>query len=616
MTVVSYVLLNLLKAFPVGWDSSSLYLNISNIISQNATLVSGFEAYNWSIFTSIGLIVFNNMPTTLTLSFLGGVWAMLMLFDISRRFLNEKQSLSLTFIVITLPSFIFLSIVDQKTDLGFLFFGLTAVSLILDYIGSKHKLRFLLLAGIISGFTFGIKYTALFLIISLVSAIFYSNLGILGAIIALCLSLLFLFSFPLLEVRALEFSQNFKNSILVISSIGLLSSLIFLIKKNIRKETIVVLIKHTVIFGLAMFLAFSPWMIFNYFSLKSLSINSLLYGKSNLPNLDVNKINKEIVGEQDNAELKNIAVKEVPSSNQTVSQNTGVKEELGRYAGYEKDSFKLFSIFYDVNIGTNIKGPIVDIGFIILALLPLTSFFVIFSKINGKKKSIQIVLTSLAFLSFLNLSFLMAKGFSGCDQNVIACSIEKINSNGFNTTNIFGLEILSYLFLPIFWVFTLISKYLDPVLAILSVLIIATGLILPLYFSVDRKIKALAVILFSTFVLWLILGFGVYWYGIVTFVLLFLAIFLNIEKIQGLKYFIPNSDFTLKLINYVLIFWMIISFFSVFNVKTGNHLLESSFVRYVLESRSQLDTLYLLNFSYRDSVVGINEFSESRAWYL
>lgn len=613
LTLFSYVFLNLFKAFPVGWDSSSLYINISNLITQNQSLISGFEAYNWSIFTSIGLIVFENFPTTLFLSFLGGIWSLLMLFDISKRFLNEKQSLVLSFIIFTLPSFIFLSIIDQKTDLGFLFFGLTAVSLILDFINFKNKIKFLLFAGLISGFLFGIKYTALFIIIGLASVIFYSSLGLVGGIITLCLSLIFLFSFPILEIRALEFSQYFKTSIIATSILSLIISSVFLIKKKIGKELIFELLKNLSVFGFAIVIAFSPWIFYNYSTSKSTSINGILYGKSNVPNIDTNKINKEIVSKEDQLKQVNINP-EVKTDTNISNQNTGVKEELGRYAGYEKDSFKLLSIFYDVNIGTNVKGPIVDIGIVLLTLLPLTGFLVLFLNLKERKKNVIISFLSLMFLAYLNISFLTAKGFSVCDQNIISCTLEKVNSIGVDINNIFTLSVFSYIFLPLFWFLTLISNYIDPVFAIFSTIVINFGLVFPIYLTEDKKVKALSIFLFSTLALWTILGFGIYWYSIVSFVLLFLAVFLNIEKINDKKYFLINGVFNLNIIKYFLVFWIIISFFSVFYVKSGTHLLESSFVKYITQSKSQIDTLELLNAAYKTGVEAVNKSQDSKVY--
>lgn len=603
INLAGYLFLNMLKPFPVGWDSNSLYLNISNLISQQGSLISGFEAYNWSIFTSIGLVLFKSVPVAFMLSFMGGVWSLLSLLQLSQKLISEKNKLLLISTIVTLPSFVFLSIIDQKTDLGFLFFCLVSVSLFLDHLNPKHNLKYLGILGLCLGFAMGIKYTAVFIIISIFSALAFSNLGVAGMLVITSASLLGLVTLPLLDIRALEISTAFQQMLQAVSGGIFVFSSILSLKTNWSRTKLLTFVKHILLVSSTIFLAFCPWLIFNFLSSNTLSIRNLLYGQSQIPGLDVLKINHAL--------KPDIASTTEFTNSEKDLDISGPAEELGRYTGYEQPAFKYLSIFFDVNTGSNVSGSITDIGFLIAGVLIPLGIWRLY--IQNQKKWLVWVLSG-ANILILTISFLVAQGFGNCTTDFQNCSLLKISEAEKSGMTGLGLNWVAYIFLPIVWFINTTPELINSLIGITAGLIVAVILTLPLFVQTDIKLKALGAILFSGIIVWIFLGFGVYWYAISIFILLFLVmfIFLNMQEHQLTAY--SNHPLFTNLAKIIIWGWLILAFFQAFNVKTSPQLLESAFTRSIIESKNQLESLGLLNSSYMDSIVELNSNPEVKIY--
>lgn len=565
IVIFAFILSNLLKPFPTGWDSSAVYVNISNLLALNSHLISGFEAYNWSIFTSIGLIVFKNLPTTFLLSFMGGIWAFLMLFDITKRFVTEKFALTAAFIFSTLPSIYFLSFVDSKVDLGFLFFGLTCVSLMLDFFTYKNKFKYIILTALLAGFAIGIKYTAVFLIIALGSMIFYQGFGIAGGLLVLAAGLIPLFSFSIFDLRAFEVSNSLKNVIVAASSFTVLFSLIYISAKRFSFSRFTKVIKYSFAFLIVAFLTFSPWLIFNYSTTKTIDFNGLFYGKFNSPGINTLIINNEIASSQSEAN----------TNEQPVISNgyTGLKEDLGRYIGYEQDSLKFFTLPYDMNVATNIKGPIVDIGFLILGLLPVTSLVLLYKK---TQRASILIGGSMLLIAYAAISFAAAH------QMLINLKFD---------------------------------QWTDAALAITGVIVVNLLLTLPafLYYT-DKKLKVLCIFLFVSLNVWTLLGSGIYWYSITTFALLIALIFINIGELSKEHAFFNEGKILQDILGYFIGVWIAISAIAVFYLQASPDLVKLPFFKYIQNNLDVSETVDILNPAYAEGVQPINNDSDARVY--
>ena len=449
----------------------------------------------------------------------------------------------------------------------------------------------------------GIKYTAVFIIISIFSALSFSNLGFAGMLAITSASLLGLVTLPLLDIRALEISTAFQKMLQTVSGVIFVLGSIITLKINWSGTKLLTFVRHILLVSITMFLAFCPWLIFNFVSSNTLSIRNLLYGQSQIPGLDVLKINYALKPDIENtAEITN------PENDSKIS---GPSEELGRYTGYEQPAFKYLSIFFDVNTGSNVSGSITDIGFLTAGLLIPLGIWRLY--VQNQKKWLVWVLSS-ANILILIISFLVEQGFGNCTTDFQNCSLLKISEASESGMTGLGLNWAAYIFLPIVWFINTTPELVNSLIGIATGLVVTAILTLPLFGQADIKLKALGAILFSGITLWIFLGFGVYWYAISIFILLFLVmfIFLNMQEHQ-LTAHSSHSLFT-SLAKIIIWSWLILAFFQAFNVKTSPQLLESAFTRSIIESKNQLESLGLLNSSYMDSIVELNSNPEAKIY--
>jgi len=298
-------LLQNLTPWPKGWDSLSLYVNLPQLINEYHALVKGFQPYNWSLFMSFGLVLFNSIETTLSLAFMGGVLCLFAMYPIARNTLKLDANYSLlamlTFYLI--PTVGFQSFLEQKVDLGLLFVILIIVNIILTW--SKHKqkerkvaadnttteaglpikkasLTYLVLAGLLTGFAFGIKLTTLFSFFGIVGIIWFLNLGSLAF---LGISLLAIFGILLVKLddmsgmRQYHLTADIVQWFLLVAGIAIIG---FVSLKN--RKGLFDSIKQTVIYGAFFVLTTLPWLGKNYIDAgQKLSFNYLMNGKSNSP---------------------------------------------------------------------------------------------------------------------------------------------------------------------------------------------------------------------------------------------------------------------------------------------------------------------------------------------
>ena len=303
-------LLQNLTPWPKGWDSLSLYVNLPQLINEYHALVKGFQPYNWSLFMSFGLILFNSIETTLSLAFVGGVLCLFAMYPIARNHLKLDANYSLmallTFYLI--PTIGFQSFLEQKVDLGLLFIILTIVNIILILSKNKQKdlklsldpnikeedtpkksspILHLVVAGLLTGFAFGIKLTTLFSFFGIIGIIWFLNLGSLAF---LGIALLAIFGILLVKLddmsgmRQYHLSADIMQWILLVAGIAIIGCVSLKNKKGLFDS-----IKQTMIYGAFFVLITLPWLGKNYIDAgKKLSFNYLMNGKSNSPTYNAN----------------------------------------------------------------------------------------------------------------------------------------------------------------------------------------------------------------------------------------------------------------------------------------------------------------------------------------
>lgn len=310
--LVQLSVVQLIRPYPFGFDSLSLYTNIASLIQDYQGLVEGFQPYNWSLLMSVGYTVFNMTEVALGLSMLGIILSLFALYQISRRWLNVNHALLTILLFYSLPSVVFQTYKDLKIDMGLLFIMLTSIIVFINWIEKIvqsesvipslqelteaketitkstevtfwQKNNLIVILGILAGFSLGIKFTALFLILGLLGGIWYVHNGRIGLVTIFFLSM---FIVLLGRVDDMSGARNYHLSADVLQWILLLLGLVFMTMLYLRKrEQLIKSIKVSILFVTFFTISFIHWPVKNYIETQQLTVRSLLFGKAVGPNV-------------------------------------------------------------------------------------------------------------------------------------------------------------------------------------------------------------------------------------------------------------------------------------------------------------------------------------------
>ena len=194
-----------------------------------------------------------------------------------------------------------------------------------------------------------------------------------------------------------------------------------------------------------------------------------------------------------------------------------IKEELHRYMGYEALLPKYISLPYDVTMDTNLRGEFIDISFLFLLFIPILLF------IGLKEPWLKIVLGVLLLL-FLIISF--STGYSARKQVPLAEVADSLDQELLKTH--FSNSPLTYIKLKTNQVSDLLYKGFDKrIVQVFSgegdtiTYPFILALFIVFFFVLEKRFRqspigerALFYFTYLYFFLWLVLGAGVPWYGI------------------------------------------------------------------------------------------------------
>lgn len=327
LVMVSLNFVAVARPFPIGFDAMTQYVNLAYLISDYHGLVQGYGAYNWSLFMSLGYLLFNQTSITLSLSFLGGILSLFALYRLSRRWLDENYSFFPIFLFYSIPIISWLSYRDMKIDLSLLFYSLLIILALMDWLAPQTEERAkkpkasptrskkkkgeklarewsteilalqrwiqkitpnilsrhsqLVLIGVLTGFAIGIKFSALILLLALLPAIAYAHgnqLAFAGSLtVVLALVLLARFDTQA-ALRPMHLLADQLQWVLLLAGAGL-TFFLFLKEKTLFTRVLTMSLIYIFLSGLSL----SPWIIKNAVEAKSFSVSSLTSGKSANP---------------------------------------------------------------------------------------------------------------------------------------------------------------------------------------------------------------------------------------------------------------------------------------------------------------------------------------------
>lgn len=282
--------------FPLGFDARNYYINISQLIAQNESLVPGFQPYAWNLIASVGYIAFYSPEITFFLSTAGVLLASWGIYELAVRYLNIKTDHAILIILIflTTPAIVNHWIIEFKVDLTLLFVQLSILCLLFNWFSSKIRQpllsnrtdwNMLLMISILMGFSLSIKILSVFLTFGVILVYFLyhrDRWGLVG-IASLGVSVPILLRLDRVSgVR--NYFDNPNHAAYLFALIGI-AALSYSIIKNIR-TTSIPLIKMISVTGLVAIVCFSPWVVKNYIDNPDRSVVEILLGSK--PSADVN----------------------------------------------------------------------------------------------------------------------------------------------------------------------------------------------------------------------------------------------------------------------------------------------------------------------------------------
>jgi hypothetical protein len=130
--------LQVIRPIPIGFDALNLYMQLPALTHDYHGLVAHTQPHNWSLFMSMGYLLFDRIEVTLALSYVAGPLSLLALYAIARRWLDVNHSLLSCLLFYSLPMVQFHSYQEMKIDLGLQFISLCILLLLLAWISPRQ----------------------------------------------------------------------------------------------------------------------------------------------------------------------------------------------------------------------------------------------------------------------------------------------------------------------------------------------------------------------------------------------------------------------------------------------------------------------------------------------
>ncbi|WP_367389468.1 glycosyltransferase family 39 protein [Lewinella sp. LCG006] len=542
-----------IKAFATGFDGSALYANLAQLIPQYHGLPGAYQAFGWSVVMSWGELLFGSTTFSLLLSQAVYFPALVLAYQLVRKWLKEPYALLLIVLVLSLPMVNFQAMVDEKVDFGLLFISLAILYQLFHWPvpTQKYTLAYCLLLGGLMGVGFSIKYTAIFLFVA-VAGILCFRAGralLLWSSIMILLGIFFLAGFyewgnlplSLVEARILGAATTGAGLLIAVISI-----------RRTQMEFIPFLRSLTVI-GCAFFLAFLPWGIKHLGEHQyQLSLNNFLQGKPDRieisvpPELLSNHFNRSpletgtlrnlvLLTSDQNTPVQHEQI-DITDKEEKALEGNARREELQRYLGYEEGIWRYLSIPFDLTLNLNVSGlRHQEIGFIFLALFPLLLLF--FGTGSWWKNSLLVVMMGFwigsCFWSLAEGSTAIAQqeGMAAYQSGFWKVYPENIDGTFYQVwINIQSPFVgISALFSTVYdAVSTLPATIYLPLLLI--VIFLLSYLLKETKKSWPQSLKELLAGLLAFSIVWIILGNGITWYAMLLWVLFPVLLFYEMQS--------------------------------------------------------------------------------------
>ena len=292
--LIFYLTMNYLYSqspFPLGFDARNYYINISRLIGDANGLVEGYAPHAWALVQATGYLLANSPELSLFISTLGGILSLFTMHELSVKHLklSEASSVGICLLFIVTPAITNHWIIEYKIDLALLFVQLSMINAFIGWVKQKSlnspdvlkrlekkDFGFMILLGLVGGFTLSIKVLSLFLLFGLAIALWYyakdwkGSIGVSSIVMGLIITLKL---DEMSGMREYHLSANETGVALLIIGVALLLYSLIQSRKSFLSATSLIST-----FALCSLLTFGPWVYKNYVFSKSTNIMTLVLG--------------------------------------------------------------------------------------------------------------------------------------------------------------------------------------------------------------------------------------------------------------------------------------------------------------------------------------------------
>ncbi|MSR67205.1 hypothetical protein EXS65_00025 [Candidatus Peribacteria bacterium] len=195
--LISYLALNFLnviRPFPIGWDDLGSYLNRPRLLASYGSFIASMAQFQWEYLTSLGFMLFgydswNGSTFAMLINWASGLFAVLSVYVFGRLYFGRRRGVLAAMFYYFLPMTGHFSFADMKIDNAVFF--VSTLSLLAAFVAlfPPQQLRkendqpsrsLLLVSGLLAGFAFAIKPTAVLSILMIQSVLAGALLGPIG----------------------------------------------------------------------------------------------------------------------------------------------------------------------------------------------------------------------------------------------------------------------------------------------------------------------------------------------------------------------------------------------------------------------------------------------------
>ncbi len=301
LTILSWALLsylalnflNVVRPFPIGWDDLGSYINRPRLLASYGAFIPSMSQFQWEYLTSLGYLIFGydswvGSAFAMEINWAAGLLAVLSVYVFGRTLFGRGRGVLAAILYYFLPMVGHFSFADMKIDNASFFTTALAVFAACLYLfpekqeGEEQVLpdwKLILVSGLLIGFSFAVKPTAVLGAIMIGSIIIGALLGPWGFTGTTIAGFGVLQKFGALNVsevskRAL-LSFDLSQDLFIIVTLGVgIACIAWAIYR--RQYQIRPLLQALGLFLAGFAIAVAPWMIRNAATADYLSINTAL----------------------------------------------------------------------------------------------------------------------------------------------------------------------------------------------------------------------------------------------------------------------------------------------------------------------------------------------------